>query len=182
MSYGKRFAWQRPSRAPSVERERPLPASALRPEPQDCAEVAPADHDGRCADGAEGSEEHGADASRGSRRGSVPPEDAVAAGRRAGLPEGTFPISAEAPCTVASSGMGISRLPKEEASDKRNRFKSYQIGYGALSRELSLAVRNLQFPVRAQAAVAARHVRNASSRRTRSVWRDVRWRWTLNVL
>jgi hypothetical protein len=67
MSYGKRFAWQRPndaaysSRAPSVERERPLPASALRPEPQDCAEVAPADHDGRCADGAEGSEEHGAD-------------------------------------------------------------------------------------------------------------------------
>jgi hypothetical protein len=41
---------------------------------------------------------------------------------------------------------------------------------------------NLQFPVRAQAAVAARHVRNASSRRTRSVWRDVRWRWTLNVL
>ena len=24
---------------------------------------------------------------------------------------------------------GISRLPKEEASDKRNRFKSYQIGY-----------------------------------------------------
>ena len=69
-----------------------------------------------------------------------------------------------------------------EASDKRNRFKSYQIGYGALSRELSLAVRNLQFPVRAQAAVAARHVRNASSRRTRSVWREVRWRWTLNVL
>jgi hypothetical protein len=26
------------------------------------------------------------------------------------------------------------------------------------------------------------NVRNASSRRTRSVWRDVRWRWTLNVL
>jgi hypothetical protein len=45
MSYGKRSAWQRPhdavysSRAPSVERERPLPCSALRPEPQDCAEV-----------------------------------------------------------------------------------------------------------------------------------------------
>ncbi len=52
----------------------------------------------------------------------------------------------------------------------------------ALSRELSVAVRNLQFPIRAQAAVAARHVPNASSRRTRSVWRDVRWRWTLNVL
>jgi hypothetical protein len=42
MSYGKRSAWQRPhdaaysSRAPSIERERPLPCSALRPEPQDC--------------------------------------------------------------------------------------------------------------------------------------------------
>src|SRR5271156_1753513 len=94
MSYGKRSAWQRPhdpaysSRAPSIARERPLPCSALRPEPQDGAEVAPADHDGRCADGTEGSEEHGADASRGSHRGGVPPEDAVAAGRRAGLPEG----------------------------------------------------------------------------------------------
>src|SRR5208282_4375861 len=94
MSYGKRSAWQRPhdaaysSRAPSIERERPLPCSALRPEPQDGAEGAPADHDGRCADGTEGSEEHGADASRGSHRGGVPPEDAVAAGRRAGLPEG----------------------------------------------------------------------------------------------
>ena len=51
-----------------------------------------------------------------------------------------------------------------------------------LSRELNLAVRNLQFLVRAQAAVAVRHVRSASSRRTRSVGRDVRWRWTLNVL
>jgi hypothetical protein len=52
----------------------------------------------------------------------------------------------------------------------------------ALSRKLNLTVRNLQFPVRAQAAVAARHVRNASSRRTRSAWRDVRWRWTLSVV
>jgi hypothetical protein len=33
-----------------------------------------------------------------------------------------------------------------------------------------------------QAAVAARHVRKASSRKTRSVRRDVRWRWTLKVL
>ena len=32
-----------------------------------------------------------------------------------------------------------------------------------------------------QAAVAARHVRNASSRRTLSVRRDVKWRWTLKV-
>jgi hypothetical protein len=73
---------------PSVERERPLHCSALRPEPPDCAEVGPADHDRRCADGAEGSKEHGADASRGSHRRGVPPEDAIAAGGRAGLPEG----------------------------------------------------------------------------------------------
>jgi hypothetical protein len=52
----------------------------------------------------------------------------------------------------------------------------------ALSHELNLAPRNLEVLVRAQAAVAARHVRSASSRRTRSVRREVRWRWTLNVL
>ena len=46
---------------------------------------------------------------------------------------------------------------------------------------LSLAVRNLEVPIRTQAAVAARHVRNASSRRTLSVRRDVKWRWTLKV-
>jgi transposase-like protein len=37
--------------------------------------------------GTKGSEEHGADTSRGSHRGGIPPEDAVAAGRRVGLPE-----------------------------------------------------------------------------------------------
>ena len=52
----------------------------------------------------------------------------------------------------------------------------------ALSHELNLAPRNLEVLVRAQAAVAARHVRSASSRRTRSVRREVRWRWTSNVL
>jgi hypothetical protein len=36
-------------------------------------------------------------------------------------------------------------------------------------------------PAAPQAAVAARHVRNASSRKTRSVRRDVRWRWMLKV-
>ncbi len=51
----------------------------------------------------------------------------------------------------------------------------------ALSHELNLAARIFEGPVRAQAAVAARHVWNASSRRTRSVRRDVRWRWTLKV-
>jgi hypothetical protein len=52
----------------------------------------------------------------------------------------------------------------------------------ALSRELNLAPCYLEVLVRTQAAVAARHVRKASSRRTRSVRREVRWRWTLNVL
>jgi short chain dehydrogenase len=44
----------------------------------------------------------------------------------------------------------------------------------ALSRELNLAARNLEVPVLAHAAVAARHVWNASSRRARSVRREVR--------
>src|SRR5271163_3643579 len=136
MSYGKRSAWQRPhdaaysSRAPSVERERPLPCSALRPEPQDRAEVAPADHDGRCADGAEGSEEHGADASRGSHRGGVfrqktllPLDDVL------GCLRDTIPNLSRSALHRCLQRHGISRLPKEEASDKRNRFKSYQIGY-----------------------------------------------------
>ena len=52
----------------------------------------------------------------------------------------------------------------------------------ALSHQRNLAARNLEAPARAQAAVAARHVWNASSRRTRSVRREVRWRWTLKVL
>ena len=52
----------------------------------------------------------------------------------------------------------------------------------AQSRERNLAAHNLEVPVRAQAAVAARQVWNASSRRTRSVRREVRWRWTLKVL
>src|SRR5271157_2659735 len=50
---------------------------------------------------------------------------------------------------------------------------------GALSRERNLAAHNLEVPGRAQAAVAARQVWNASSRRARSVRREVRWRWTL---
>jgi DNA-binding response OmpR family regulator len=51
----------------------------------------------------------------------------------------------------------------------------------ALSCELILVVRRLESPVRTQATVAARHVRMASSRKTPSVRRDVRWRWTLKV-
>src|SRR6185437_15208946 len=51
----------------------------------------------------------------------------------------------------------------------------------ALSRELELAAGSQHDPVRVHAAVAARHVRKASSRKTRSVRRDVRWRWRLKV-
>jgi hypothetical protein len=43
----------------------------------------------------------------------------------------------------------------------------------ALSHELNLSPRNLEVLVRAQAAVAARHVRSASLRRTRSVKRCI---------
>jgi transposase len=43
------------------------------------------------------------------------------------------------------------------------------------------AARRLEVPTQVQAAVAARHVWNASSRKTRSVRRDVRWRWTLKM-
>jgi len=53
---------------------------------------------------------------------------------------------------------------------------------GALSREPEFATRSPEVTARAHTAVAARNVRNASSLRTRSVLRDVRWRWTLNVL
>ena len=52
----------------------------------------------------------------------------------------------------------------------------------ALSRELNLVAPRLEVRAQFQAAVAARHVRKASSLRTRSVRREVRWRWTLNVL
>src|SRR4029077_15233326 len=51
----------------------------------------------------------------------------------------------------------------------------------ALSRELELAAGSQHDPVRIHAAVAARQARKASSRKTRSVQRDVRWRWTLKV-
>jgi hypothetical protein len=46
----------------------------------------------------------------------------------------------------------------------------------------TLLPRRLENPIRTQAAVAARHIRKASSRTTRSMRRDVRWRWTSNVL
>ena len=51
----------------------------------------------------------------------------------------------------------------------------------ALSRELELAAGSQHDPVRVHAAVAARHVRKASSRKTRSARRDVKWRWMLKI-
>ena len=59
------------SRAPSVERERPLPCRPLRPEREDSTQMARADYDDRRAHGSEDAEEHGADAGRGSHRGCV---------------------------------------------------------------------------------------------------------------
>jgi hypothetical protein len=54
-------------------------------------------------------------------------------------------------------------------------------GVAALSRELNSCRTKIGVRTHVQAAVAARHVRKASSRKTRSVRRDVRWRWTLKV-
>jgi hypothetical protein len=50
-----------------------------------------------------------------------------------------------------------------------------------LSHQLDSGGARFGRPAAPQAALAARHVRNASSRKTRSVRRDMRWRWTLNV-
>jgi hypothetical protein len=89
--------------------------------------------------------------------------------------------------SIASSGSATraSYVPRANLVGIQNwRRASTTVGisrHGTVTRT-EFGSANLQFPVRAQAAVAARHVRNASSRRTRSVWRDVRWRWTLNVL
>src|SRR5208282_6017186 len=66
--------------------------------------------------------------------------------------------------------------------DCRTRYShdgvSQRTGAGALSHEPEFATRSPEVTARTHAAVAARHVRNASSLRTRSLLRDVRWRWT----
>jgi hypothetical protein len=89
---------------------------------------------------------------------------------------------------VAVAGLGPIRPSGESSASMRlmslssRRNSSAPIfSLKALSRELNLAARNLEVPVLPHAAVAARHVWNASSRRTRSVRREVRWRWTLKV-
>ena len=135
MSYGKRSAWQRPhdaaysSRAPSVERERPLACSTLRPEPQDCAEWR--------------QRTTTADAPMGPKAPKstvlTPAEEAIVVAFRQkrllplddvlGCLRDTIPNLSRSALHRCLQRHGISRLPKEEASDKRNRFKSYQIGY-----------------------------------------------------
>jgi hypothetical protein len=89
---------------------------------------------------------------------------------------------------VAVAGLGPIRPSGESSASMRlmslssRRNSSAPIfSLKALSRELNLAARNLEVPILAHAAVAARHVWNASSRRTRSVRREVRWRCTLKV-
>ena len=52
---------------------------------------------------------------------------------------------------------------------------------GLCHRNLFLAAGTPEAEVRSQAAVDPRRVRKASSRKTRSVRRDVRWRWTLKL-
>ncbi len=76
----------------------------------------------------------------------------------------------------------VSKPPRDPTWRHEIKWDGYRICVVmALSRELNLAARDLEVPVLAQAVVAARQVWNASSRRTRSVRREVRWRWTLNV-
>src|SRR5208337_3146352 len=69
-----------------------------------------------------------------------------------------------------------------DGSERRIAPKALEKFKGRCHANLKFATRSPEVPVRAHAAVAVRHVRNASSLRTRSVLRDVRWRWTLNVL
>src|SRR5208283_340657 len=73
-------------------------------------------------------------------------------------------------------------MPVHHTSPRPSMTHLRQQGRAALSRESEFATRSPEVTARAHAAVAARHVRNASPLRTRSVLRDVRWRWTLNVL
>jgi SOS response associated peptidase (SRAP) len=62
-----------------------------------------------------------------------------------------------------------------------DRWRDRETGeHGTVTRTKFCRV-NIEVSAQVQAAVAARQVRNASSLRTRSVRRDVRWRWTLNV-
>ena len=132
---GKRSSRQRPhdaaysSRAPSVERERPHACRSLRPEREDGAQMAQADHDRRRAHGSEDAEEHGADAGRGSHRGCVPAEDSAAPGRCSGCLKDAIPNLSRSALHRCLQRHGVSRLPVEETQERRKRFKTYEIGY-----------------------------------------------------
>ena len=77
--------------------------------------------------------------------------------------------------------IGLHRqLGNESPPDLADNYPEFY--WRALSQELYRAAQIPEVSALAQAAVAARHVWNASPLRRRSVLRDVRWRWTLNVL
>ena len=98
--------------------------------PKDCAQVAQANHDDRRANGAEGPEEHRADASRGShrrtafRRKTLLPLDDVL-----GCLRDTIPSLSRSALHRCLQRHGISRRPLEETKEQRKRFKTHQIGY-----------------------------------------------------
>src|ERR1700735_5215795 len=142
MPYGKRSSRQRPhdaassSRVPSVEREQPGPCRPLRPEREDGAQMAQADHNRRRAHGSEEAEEHGADAGRGGHRGGVPAEDAAATGRCPGLlarrdPSPQSQRLAQMPATPRRLPVADRGDPRaaQTVQDLRERFKTYEIGY-----------------------------------------------------
>ena len=135
MPYGKRSSRQRPhdaassSRVPSVEREQPGPCRPLRPEREDGAQMAQANHNGRRAHGSEEAEEHGADAGRGGHRGGVPAEDPAATRRCPGLLARRDPSPQSQRLADRLHRHGVSRLPIEETKEQRKRFKTYEIGY-----------------------------------------------------
>src|ERR1700733_4854621 len=86
-----------------------------------------------------------------------------------------------AACMFSCPKFAISiTAPNHVASSQFSGVQPFPVVLKALSHELNLAPRNLEVLVRAQAAVAARHVRSASSRRTRSVRREGGGGWALN--
>src|SRR5271154_3848312 len=135
MSYGKRSAWQRPhdaaysSRAPSVERERRSLAARYDLNPKTVRKWrrrtttadAPMGPKARKSTVLTLAEEAVVVAFR--QKTLLPLDDVL------GCLRDTIPNLSRSALHRCLQRHGISRLPKEEASDKRNRFKSYQIGY-----------------------------------------------------
>jgi hypothetical protein len=74
-----------------------------------------------------------------------------------------------------------SQTPRPKTSPQHPVRHSAKATAGAVTRT-ELVAPKLEVRAQVQAAVAARHVRKASVRRVRSVRREMRWRWTLNVL